>query len=440
MPEIGLTAEAESQATPRLVCVLAGSVLRLVQAIVAVPVLVYLLALSTMVFSHPDVPFHQVNRVTFGLLVVSVVGRAIILRQPVFLVERASWPMMALLLLVLISMLGRHVDDEAWGVLAAKYLFPFAMFHLAAMVFTVESDFRRFEVLTACVLAYLSFTAFVFLAGFRGLVFPQFILDPSLGHHADRARGPFLQAVANGVSLNLLGLLVLHAYRRGSLRGLKMLVLLGSLPVAILATMTRAVWLSFAGSAIVLLVLSKNIKLRLACIVAGFVTIAGLGVILSATDFGGTLGDRAEESGPVDYRKAVYAGGWEMFLERPLTGWGFHQMPSELPRYVSEYRDSKVLYPHNTYLEVLVENGLLGLALYAWLMWEMLRLGRGRIPDRERKGFLNSDFHKLWPILLAVYWVNAAVVVMSYPFVNGILFTLAGMLAAQRRRAEIASC
>jgi hypothetical protein len=36
--------------------------------------------------------------------------------------------------------------------------------------------------------------------------------------------------------------------------------------------------------------------------------------------------------------------------------------------------------------------------------------------------------------------VNAATVVMSYQFVNGLLFTIAGMLAAQRRRAEISPC
>jgi hypothetical protein len=37
-------------------------------------------------------------------------------------------------------------------------------------------------------------------------------------------------------------------------------------------------------------------------------------------------------------------------------------------------------------------------------------------------------------VLLAVYWVNATVVVMNYQFVNGLLFTMAGMLAAQQRR------
>jgi O-Antigen ligase len=122
-----------------------------------------------------------------------------------------------------------------------------------------------------------------------------------------------------------------------------------------------------------------------------------------------------------------------MFLDRPFTGWGFHQMPAELPRYVGEFHE-KVLYPHNTYLEVAVENGLLGLSLYMWLMWELLRLGRGNICGRS--GYADTGFRRLWPIFLAVYWVNAAVVVMSYQFVNGLLFTGAGMLAGQRRRLE----
>jgi len=241
--------------------------------------------------------------------------------------------------------------------------------------------------------------------------------------------------VANGVSLNMLGLVALHAYQRGSVRGRKIAVLLASVPVAILATMTRAVWLSFAGSVIALIFLSKNRTLRRAGVGLALMAGLALAVVLSSPELGGALSDRLEERQPVEFRVAVYAGSWQMFLDRPLLGWGFHQMPAELPRYVSEYKD-KVLYPHNTYLELLVEEGMAGLALYLWLMWEMWRLGRGEIPAGEKDGFLDSQFHRLWPVLLAVYWVNAALVVMSYQFVNALLFTMAGMLAAQRRRAE----
>jgi O-antigen ligase len=407
-------------------------VLSPLQALMAAPALLFLAALTAMLLRPPDVSFYEIDRVALGLLVVGVVGRAVVRRQTLFVVDRAAWPMAALLLLVLASVLGRPFDHETWCLLAAKFMVPFSLFHLAGLVFTEERYFRQFEVFALLVLAYLSLMAIAFLVGARSLIFPQFILDESLGFHTDRARGPLLQAVANGVALNLLGLLALHTYRR-RMRNWKVVVLLASLPIAILATMTRTVWLTFAGTILVVGGLSQSRALRRACM--GLAVMAGLAVVLSSNEFGGALSDRLSESGPVDYRQAVYAGGWEMFLERPLIGWGFNQMPGELPRHVSGYRE-KVLYPHNTYLELLVEHGVVGLALYLWLMWEMWRLGRARIPVAENSGFLDRQFHRMWPVLLAVYWVNAATVVMSYQFVNGLLFTVAGMLAAQRRRLE----
>lgn len=416
-----------------------AGVLRLIlgplQFLTAIPTFLFLAALTTMLLWHPEAPLYQVSRYAFGLVIVAVVARAVIIRQRLFVIERIFWPMTGLTLIVLVSMLAHPFDREAWSVFAAKYLIPFAMFYLASLVFTGEKAFRGFEIFALLVLSYLSFIAIAFLVGAHALVFPRFILDSSIGYHTERARGPFLQAVANGVSLNMLGLLALHAYQRGRMRGAKAAVLLGSVPIAILATMTRAVWLSFAGTLAALIILSGNRAFRR----AGFALIAiagvGLALVLSSSDLNRALTDRLNQKEPVEFRQAVYAGSWQMFLERPLTGWGFHQIPLQLPTYVSGYRD-KVLYPHNTYLEMLVENGLVGLALYLWLMFEMWQLRRAPIPPDESGGFLDRDFHRIWPILLAVYWVNAAVVVMSYQFVNALLFTMAGMLAAQRQRAR----
>ncbi len=440
MPTITLRVVRPGQFGDDLAVWATQAALRPLQALTAAPSLLFLTALTAMLLRHPDVAFYEVDRVAFGLLVVGVVGRAVVRRQRMFVMERAMWPMLGLTALALASVLGQPFDNETWSLLASKLLVPFALFYLAGLVFTEERRFRHIEIFLMVVLAYLSFKAIDFLAGAKSLIFPRFILDESLGFHAGRARGPLLQAVANGVSLNMLAMLAWHAYRRGSVRGIMMVVLLASVPLAILATMTRAVWLSFAGTVLVLIFRSNRRTLGRACV--GLVLIAGAGglVVLSSHELSSALSDRLEERGPVDYRAAVYAGGWDMFLQRPLTGWGFHQMPGELPRHVSGY-DEKVLYPHNTYLELLVEHGVVGLALYLWLMWEMWRLGRGGIPPGEEGEFLDSQFHRMWPILLAVYWVNAAMVVMSYQFVNGLLFAMAGMLAAQRRRAEkLQSC
>jgi O-antigen ligase len=126
----------------------------------------------------------------------------------------------------------------------------------------------------------------------------------------------------------------------------------------------------------------------------------------------------------VQARMAVYTAGWDMFMERPLAGWPAGRMYSELGRRMEGYH-LRVFYVHNTYLALLVEFGLPGLALYAILFFNLFRL--------TRKGALNESssvaaLRKAWPILLSVYLINAFFVDMTYQFVIGLLFTVAGML------------
>ncbi len=408
--------------------------LRPLQWLLASPTLLFLAALTAMLLRHPDVPFYEIDHVAFIVLVFGVAASVLASGKRVLLLTRASWPMLGLALMATASVITQPFDNRTWSLLAAKFIVPFTLFHLAAIVFRGERQLHQFELFCLAVLAYLCFTSIAFLFDARSLIFPRFILDESLGYHADRARGPLLQAVANGVSLNLLGLLAVHAALRKRIGGVKAVLLLTSLPLAILATMTRAVWLSFVLSIAALIFLSRNRSLRRVCAAIAVMGILGLLLALSFDDHQRALSDRLQESGPLDFRQAVYAGGWQMFLEKPLTGWGVNQMPAELAKHVSGYRE-KELYPHNTYLELLVEHGIFGLALDLWLMWELWKLGRSPVPPGESRGFLNQQFHAMWPVLLGVYWVNACVVVMNYQFVNGLLFTLAGMLAAQQRRA-----
>lgn len=409
--------------------------LRPLQVLIVMPMALLMAALTAMLLRPPDIAFYEIDRIVFALLVAGVVGRAIVTRQRFLTVERASWPMIGLTLLAVASVIGQPFDNGTWSLLAAKFIVPFTLFHLSALLFRDQRRLELFERFALVLLAYLCFTSIAFMVGAKSFIFPRFILDESLGYHADRARGPLLQAVANGVSLNLLGLLALHTILRGRIRGLKAAILLASLPLAILATMTRAVWLSFVLSVGVLIFRSHNPRLRRVAIVVAALGTLALLVTLSFDDQRRALMDRLHESGPLDFREAVYTGGWQMFLERPFAGWGVNQMPTELARHVSGYKERE-LYPHNTYLELLVEHGVIGLALYLWLMWELFRLGRGAVPRDECDGLLNRQFHAMWPVLLGVYFANAFVVVMNYQFVNGLLFVLAGMLAAQQRRTQ----
>ena len=414
-------------------CVAVKTVVRPLHALLLAPALLFLATLTVMLFRPPDLQFYALDRIAFLLLAFAVLMRCLVLRRPLVIIPSVTWPMVGMLCLVLFSALSQPFDSQTWSLLAAKFIVPFALFHLSLLVFDNPQALRRFEVFSLVVLAYLCFTAVAFLVGAKALIFPRFILDESLGIHADRARGPFLQAVPNGVSLTILGLIALDSFRRAQLRGLWAVLLLVALPLAILATMTRAVWLSFAVATFLLLFHTSSKRLRRAglwLVVAGS---TGLLVALSFADMQTSLQDRAEERGPVEIRWGVYKAGWQMFLERPLSGWGTNQMPSELANRMTDYH-LQAFWVHNTYLEILVEHGIVGIIFYGLIVGGLFRLGMKRPRIKYPEGsFPDTEFREIWPIILGVYVFNATFVVMNYQFVNGLLFTLAGMLAAQNR-------
>jgi O-antigen ligase len=311
---------------------------------------------------------------------------------------------------------------------------PFPLYHIAQLVFTENKSLKQLEIFLLVVLAYLSLMAIFFLLEAKDFIFPRFILDESLGIHADRARGPFLQAVANGVSLIFLALVALDSYRRGRLHNLFALAFALAIPAAILATKTRSVWISFAAAVVGLWVFSGSRRVRRAC---AFLTVGGL-LAASATCLvclrDASFGDRLSERSPVEFRFSVYRAGWEMFLEKPLFGWHGDDIQPELAKRVEGFHQEQFFF-HNSYLEVAVKYGGVGLVLYLWLLWDLFRVGtKTKLVTTRESYFLDHRFRSLWPVLIAVYLFNASFVVMNYQFVNGLLFTLAGILTMQNRQ------
>jgi putative inorganic carbon (hco3(-)) transporter len=410
---------------------------RPLHALMVSPSLLFLGTLTIMLFRPPDVQFYSLDRIALLVLIFIVLLRALALRQSLWVAGPVTWPMLGLLSLGLWGVLSQPYEADNWSLFAAKWIVPFVLYHLAGFVFDDAGSLRGFETFALVVLGYLSIIAVLFLLDAKSFIFPRYILDESLGIHADRARGPFLQAVANGVTLNLLGLIAFDSFRRGRLRGLTAFLFFAALPLAVFATKTRAVWIAFAGSIMALIFISSSLRVRRACLALALA--CGVGVLLVA-GFGAmssSLGDRVQERGPVEFRMGMYRAGWEMFLEKPMIGWGAKPVQEELAKRISDFHPPVYLF-HNTYLEIAVEHGALGLALYAWMFFDLFRLGRKRLEsDISRKDrFLDKSFREIWPVLVTVYLINASLVVMNYQFVNGLLFTIAGMLAAQNRRAN----
>ena len=404
---------------------------------VSLPSLVFLVTLGVMLLRPPDVDFYHLDRIAFGVLVLTVLLRVAVLKQELPFMGGTSFAMFALLGLALSGTLAQPFDNLTWSVLAAKFLVPFTLFHLAGLALADSRCWRQLEVFLLAALAYLSFIAIASLADAKSLIFPRYILDESLGTHFERARGPFLQAVANGVTLNLLGLLALNTFRRRRLPSVLAVVFLVSLPLAILATMTRAVWLSFAGSILIILLVSHHRRLRRACWALVVLGILGMMTVMASDRRRTRFTDRLAEEGPVEIRMAIYQASWDMVREKSLLGWGQNQMCSEVARRLPDYH-LDVFCAHNNYLEILVEHGVTGLVLYVWIVISLFRLGRGQAGERGPipDCVFDREFRKLWPILLGVYLFNGMFVVMNYQFVNAVLFTIAGILASQNKRSR----
>lgn len=416
-----------------MACAAAGMAARPLHLLIVAPWPLYLVVLALMMFRNPQVELYAIDRIAFVLLIFVVLMRAMLLPQWLT-IDSLTWPLLGLVLLGVAGTLANASDPQAWSLFVAKWLVPFALFHISGLVFDDPGALRRLEWFLLAALAYLALTSIASVAGAKMLVFPRYILDDNLGIQAGRARGPFLQSVANGVSLNLLGLVALDSFRRRRLKGVLAMAVLLAVPMAILATLTRAVWLAFAGSVVMTFLLSSSRRLRRACL---FLALAGLIGGLFA-GFSGTqdtpLENRLEDRGTVEYRVTLYTAGWQMFLERPFLGWGPNRTPFELARRMDGYQQ-EAFYFHNTYLEILVAYGIVGLGLYGWTIVGLFRLSQRRALSDD-DGFLDAGFRSVWPVLVSVYLVNAFFVVMNYQFVNGLLFTLAGILATQNQSGK----
>jgi O-antigen ligase len=185
--------------------------------------------------------------------------------------------------------------------------------------------------------------------------------------------------------------------------------------------MTRSVWLGFVLSVFAVVFTGGRGRFRRVSVCVALGAILTVCAAAASASLLTGFQDRFEDRDTVRFRLAVYQLSGEMIREKPLMGWGQGQFAREIEARISDYRPESYA-AHNTYLEILVEHGAIGMALYVWMGISLWRLGTK-----------SNWLHFTWPVLLGVYFLNACFVVMNYQFVNTLVFTFAGVLAYQNR-------
>jgi O-antigen ligase len=324
--------------------------------------------------------------------------------------------------------------------LVAGYLMPIALYWIARQSrASKRSSLLVFGFLTVFGV-YLAVTALAETAQQWWLVYPKYTRDPSVGIHFGRARGPLLQSQSFGLYLAVC--LVGAWLWRPWLGRFGQLVLILLYPVflaAIFFTYTRCVWMGTALGGLIVLGLSLRGTWR--PLVLGSALAAGLLGTIFAWD---RIVELNREQGAAAARSSAECRlsftyvSWKMFLDRPLLGCGFGQFSDAKRPYLADRATALHLegiryYPHhNTFLSLLTETGLIGLALFvavlvdwtrgAWRMWRS-----SAAPDWVRSQGLAMLG------VLGIYLCCAVFFDLSYsPNDHWIVFLLAGATAGLR--------
>lgn len=223
---------------------------------------------------------------------------------------------------------------------------------------------------------YLALTAVAEVAGNWSLVFPRYIADPTLGIHFGRARGPELNSASLGIYLT--ACLWCGWMLRTQVSRIWQLVLLASLPLMVAGvffTYTRSTWIGLVASAAMVGWWQLPRHGRLPAF-----SVAALAAVLAAAVMWNDVlglereGTAGESHHSVDQRKSFAYVSWQMFKDHPLMGVGFGRFYDRKLPYLSdrsqefELESLRALDHHNTFLSLLVETGLPGLAAFVGLL------------------------------------------------------------------------
>lgn len=246
---------------------------------------------------------------------------------------------------------------------------PFLLFFIAPFVFRTEADRRVLLGTLVAIGTYLGVTAVLETTGPDALVVPHYITDDEQGIHHDRARGPFLDAGANGVALYMCAVAAVLAFVKWRDRRWRVFALCVAALclLGVILALTRAVWLGALIASPLALMLARETRRFVAP-----AALAALVLVISALAAIPGLEQRVEErrndKQPVWDRQNSNAAAIRMLEDRPLFGFGWARFKEDSPPYYRQALDHPLGATgnlHNVYLSNAVALGLVGVFLWA---------------------------------------------------------------------------
>ena len=298
--------------------------------------------------------------------------------------SRMEWPERLLLLLggIFVASFvfrGAAFDEttsKKWlGTLLNFTVYPFSTYFFVR-AFSYRKEFVVGVLKVICFLGiYLAITGvFEHYQPLNALVWPGYIMDPGLGSHFERSRGPFMESVAMGrvLTMSFACWLVLRLEAGPFLRK----VAIFSIPVTVASiyfVATRGPWMGFALVCLIFLAFETPVRRTMRRLIICTLIAAALGV---GSKF--SIGESnlfLKRQSTVTDRMVTWLVSGRMVEANPLLGVGYGRFNVEWPNYYKEFQGFDFTGfdgSHNTLLTMAAEEGLPTLGLYflmAFLMW-----------------------------------------------------------------------
>ncbi|HEX8065463.1 MAG TPA: O-antigen ligase family protein [Thermoleophilaceae bacterium] len=325
--------------------------------------------------SHWDLlgPSFSVDRYALIVVIASVLAREWRHRDGRLQTRPVDWMLIVVATYAITSawVVGELADRDARFELIDKLgLIPFALFFVAPLAFRTEADRRVLLGTLVAIGAYLGVTAIIETTGPEALVVPHYITDPAEGIHLDRARGPFLDAGANGIALYMCGVAAVVAFVKWRGRRWRIVALLvaGLCMLGVLLALTRIVWLAAIVASPIALAAARETRRYLIPAVGAAVAIVMLAVAVIPGLQGRVNTRRNDNSETLWARRNSNAAAVRMVEARPLVGFGWGRFAEDSTPYYRQSQDYPLTFLHdlhNVYLANAVELGLVG--LFLWL-------------------------------------------------------------------------
>jgi putative inorganic carbon (HCO3(-)) transporter len=372
----------------------------------------------------------SIDRYATLLAIASVVVREARHRDGRLQTRPVDWLLIVVGLYATMSLIidGRWGDGDSRFELIDRFgLIPFALFFVAPFAFRTERDRRVLLGTLVGMGAYLSLIAILETLRADALLVPQYIGDPSVGIHNDRARGPFLDAGANGIVMYACAVASVIAFVkwRSRRRRIFALCVAGGCMLGVLLSLTRVVWLAAAFATPITLASVRETRRFVFPAVAAGITILVVAVA-TVPGLAERIDRRRADTGETFWaRKNSNAAAVRMVADRPLLGFGWGSFGDESFPYYRQSQDFPLTFLrnlHNVYLQNAVELGLIGACL--WMAALVVAVGGGIL----RRGPPELRPWKIGLVAIAIAQFTAwATVPAEYILPTLLLWTWAGL-------------